>query len=276
MAAPKRDGGLHPRQTSTVPMRDEPPVGPPAIPPRDPAQRWRLVVRRDPIDPADAGRGQQAAWEAALRRSGLPLAGVDAPGLRPRMATAAPLAAAAAGEAELLDVWLTQRLPRWHVRDALTGVLPPAHTLVDLFDVWLGEPALPGQVVASVYRVTIDAPDLDVRRIAAAAADIEAAGSLPRRRTKGDRGVDYDLRPMIESLVVRPDGASTVVVMTLRHDPAKGVGRPDEVLAELGDRLGAAITGVHLTRERIVLAQAPPPTPPPPPGPGARRRQERR
>jgi Uncharacterized protein conserved in bacteria (DUF2344) len=246
------------------------------IPTRDPAQRWRLVVRREPIDPADAGRGQQAAWEASLRRSGLPLAGVDAPGQRPRMATAAPLAAAVQGEAELHDVWLTKRLPRWQVRDALAGVLPPAHTLVDLYDVWLGEPALPGQVVASVYRATIDASRLDAGRIAAAAAEIEAAGSLPRRRTKGDRGVDYDLRPMIERLVVRPDGPSTVVVMTLRHDPAKGVGRPDEVLAELGDRLGATLTGVHLTRERIVLAQVSQPAPATPTRPGPGGRQVRR
>jgi Uncharacterized protein conserved in bacteria (DUF2344) len=182
------------------------------------------------------------------------------------MAVAAPLGAAARGEAELHDIWLTARLPRWQVRDALAGGLPPGHELVDLYDVWPGEAALPGQVVASVYRASIDDQRLDHRRLAAAAAAIEAAGSLPRRRTKGDRAIEYDLRPMIQRLQVRHAGSSTVIEMTLRHDPARGVGRPDEVLAELGERAGTPIAGATLTRERLILAE------PPPPGPASPRR----
>jgi len=272
----KRDAGLHPRQTSTVPSRHEPPVGPPAAQPRDAVQRWRLVVRREPIDPADAGRALQAGWEAALRRCGLPLAGLDMPGRRPRMAVAAPLAATVEGRAELYDVWLTARLPRWQVRDALAGGLPPGHTLVDLYNVWLGEAALPGQVVASVYRATVDPPNQDPGRLAAAVAEIEAAASLPRRRTKGDRTIDYDLRPMIGRLGIRQDGPSTVIEMTLRHDPARGVGRPDEVLAELGDRTGGPIAGTHLTRERLILAEVPSPTPAAPRRPAGTRGRSNR
>jgi hypothetical protein len=51
------------------------------------------------------------------------------------------------------------------------------------------------------------------------------------------------------------------VTMTLRHDPEKGVGRPEEVLAALGERVGTALGTASLVRERLVLAD--PPAPPP-------------
>ena len=42
--------------------------------------------------------------------------------------------------------------------------------------------------------------------------------------------------------------------MELRHDPEKGVGRPEEVLAELSARSGVALDDAILVRERLVLA----------------------
>ena len=57
------------------------------------------------------------------------------------------------GEAELADLWLTRARARVDgPRGARRPRCRPARRLVDLYDVWLGEPALPGQVVASVYR----------------------------------------------------------------------------------------------------------------------------
>ena len=62
--------------------------------------------------------------------------------------------------------------------------------------------------------------------------------------------VAYDLRPFIEAIevdkvveaVLPTAGASTITVrMTLRHDPERGVGRTDELLAALSERAGAAI-----------------------------------
>jgi hypothetical protein len=235
----------------------EPPDRPRPPAPLEATQRWRLTVRREPIDPAAAGRAQQPAWEHALIRSGLPVAGLDAPAAKPRFAMAAPLGAAILGEAELVDVWLTERLPRWRVREALAGIMPPGFTLVDLHDVWLGEGALPGQVIGSVYRFSLDLSPPELDRVADAIGAVLAAETLPRRRVKGERSIDYDLRPMIDELAVRaggPGSAQPELVMTLRHDPEKGVGRPEEVLAELGDRVGRTVPAGHLTRERLVLA----------------------
>ena len=87
-----------------------------------------------------------------------------------------------------------------------------------------------------------------------------------RQRPKGDRSVVYDLRPFVDALAIADDagtdvtrsdvaGSRTVrVAMRLRHDPEKGVGRPEEVLAELGERLGAPLEVVACRRTRLVLA----------------------
>ena len=235
--------------------------------PRDAVQRWRLVLSRGPLDPVSAGRSQQAAWEAALAASGLPVAGLDGPRGRPRFAAAAPLGATIPGEAELIDVWLTERLPRWRVRDALLATLPPDHALVDLYDVWLGEAPLPGRVTGSVYRAVVEAV-VDAAAVRCAALALLAEPSLPRERRKGETMVAYDLRPFVDAIevdeaVVSPAGDTSITIrMTLRHDPERGVGRPEELLAALSERTGAAFHARSLTRERLVLST--PPTAPEP------------
>jgi hypothetical protein len=229
------------------------------------------VLAREALDSETAQRLQQSGWEAALVASGLPLVGLDTPRARPRFAAAAPLAAAIPGEAELMDTWLTARLPRWSVREALLAVLPPKHRLVDLFDVWLGEAALPGRVAASVYRAELESgPDAEALR--AAAGRIGAARTLPRERRRGEATVAYDLRPFVETIEIRSGGSGTTVTMVLRHDPEKGVGRPDELLAALADAAGTPLSIRSLVRERLVLAVPPPAAEPAPRGRGPRPR----
>jgi hypothetical protein len=237
----------------------------PPVPAREAVQRWRLVLGRDAIPAGAAGREQLSAWETALAGCGLPVAGLDAPRPRPRFAPAAPLAAAVPGEAELLDLWLIERVPAWRVREAITAALPSGWRLVDLYDVWLGEAALPGRVAASVYRATLGFGAATVAGLRGAAAALLAEASLPRERHKGETVVAYDLRPFLGDIdVAEAPAGGIVLTMTLRHDPEKGVGRPEELLAALGERAGAALVATSLVRERLVLGDPPPPPPPAP------------
>jgi hypothetical protein len=239
---------------------DDSPGTPPATP-REAVARWRLVIARDAIRADTGQRDQAAAWEAALVATGLPLAGLDAPKGRPRFAAAAPLAASVPGEAELVDVWLVERLPRWMVREALAAGMPAGHRLVDLYDVWLGEAALPGRVLASVYRASLAPGAVELPALEAATAALLREESIPRERRKGEAAIAYDLRPFIERVEVldRPDGPA--VRMVLLHDPERGIGRPEELLAALGDRLGSAPEVRGLVREGLVLADPSPPAP---------------
>ncbi len=213
-------------------------------------------------------REQLSGWEAVLEASGLPVAGLDAPKPKARLALAAPLPSGVAGEAELADLWLVERLPSWRVREALATGLPAGYTLANLYDVWLGEPPLPGRVIASIYRATI-APPVALPAVVAAAQTLLTADALPRGRRKGEATVAYDLRPFLDAIEVAAaaEGGATIR-MTLRHDPARGVGRPDETLAALGETLGGEpLRPAALVREGLVLSEPPQVAPTAPRGP---------
>jgi hypothetical protein len=229
--------------------------------PRDAVQRWRLVVARAAIGAEAGQREQLAAWEATLVASGLPVAGLDASKPKPRFAPAAPLSGSIPGDAELVDVWLVARLPRWRVREALAPLMPPGHRLVDVYDVWLGEPALPGRVVASVYRVSLDEEDINLADVRAAATALLDAATLPRERSKGEAVVAYDLRPFIDGVEVVETGDGPIVRLVLRHDPEKGIGRPEELLAALAEAMGTQLRVTSIVRESLVLGTPPPPSP---------------
>ena len=131
-----------------------------------------------------------------------------------------------------------------------------------------GIAALPGQVVASVYRATFAPGAVDPRALRAAADALLRAHALPRERQKGQATVRYDLRPFLDTLEV--DDGDGALRMTLRHDPERGIGRPEEVLAALGEQLDAVLEPASIVREGLVLAPPPPPAAPRPAIPAPR------
>jgi len=194
-----------------------------------------------------------------LVASGLPLAMGTATVPRPRVIAAAPLPVGMSGERELLDVFLVERLAVADVRRGLTAALPAGHGLVDLHDVWLGEPALPGQLAAAEYRIELaETPDLPAaEEIRNAGRALLAAATIRRTRDKGGRSVEYDLRPLLDAVEVLDAGLGPGRPATLRirtrFDPERGVGRPDEVLAALADAAAAPIRATSIVRERLIL-----------------------
>ena len=230
------------------PSADAPPEAIPA-PAR---QRWRLVVARSADAPPLAGRELSDAWEVALDGSGLPLH--RPPGkARARVAFGAPIPAVMAAERELIDLFLTEVVPAWLVRERLAGRLPDGWQLVDLEDVWLGAPALAGQVGAADYRIDLGAADGVA--VAAAAAALLAATDLPRERRKGASTVRYDLRPLLIDVGIADPGPPLVVRARTRFHPVLGTGRPEEVVAALGDAAGIPLVTRSVVRERLILLE---------------------
>lgn len=224
----------------------EPSGTPPAAAPR---QRWRLVLARADDAPRIAGRELTDAWEEALEATGLP---VHRPTgrTRARVAFAAPLQLGVAAERELAEVFLAERVPIWRVREALTERLPAGWRLVDLHDVWVGGPPLAGRVSAADYRIELeDGPEPD--RLAEAARALLAARALPRVRQRGESSVTYDLRPLLVDISV--DRAGAVIRARTRIHPELGTGRPEEVVAALGDRLGRALEVRAIVRQGLIV-----------------------
>lgn len=231
----------------------------------DARQRWRLTFERvvDADGETQGGRDYFALWESALAESALPVAVTDT--RRLRFAIGAPLPLRTAGRAELADLWLTERLAAWRVREALERVLPAGHRLDVLEDVWLGAPALAGRVAAADYLVTLRG-NVDAGTIASAAGRLLAADHLPRERAKGGGVKTYDLRPLLILVDVAADaalaadaaptaaGGAVVVRVRTRIHPELGSGRPEEVIAALADEAGVPLDAAETIRERLVLS----------------------
>lgn len=221
--------------------------------PRLPRQRWRVVVRVPAsTEPGDGSSGTRA-WVAVLAASGLPVAREGAG--RGRAVLAAPLPLGIAGEREVADVYLAERRTIPDVRAALAAALPAEWSLVDLHDVWLGAPAAPASVTAADYRVVVaGAPRWALE---GAVEALLASSSLPRERRREKRTTAFDLRPLLISLEVRGVvGGDVLLGMRLAH-AQDAVGRPEDVLAALGERpappLDAPLVARQIVRERLVL-----------------------
>ena len=224
----------------------------------EPRQRWRLVFERDAEVPEPLASGTAAIemFASRLEASGIVLA---RSGSRPRLTLAAPLPIGMSGDRELADLFTTTRQPIALVRRAIESALPGGHRLVDVHDVWLGEPALAAQVEAADYCVEVEPVDGGAGTLSEACRSLLEAETLPRTRTKGSRDVTYDLRPLLADVAAIDAGATTVLVLRTRFSPERGAGRPDEVTAALSEAAGVSLITRRTRRTRLWLASEPPP-----------------
>ena len=63
----------------------------------------------------------------------------------------------------------------------------------------------------------------------------------------------YDLRPLLADLAVADPGPPVVVRVRTRFDPVLGNGRPEEVVAALGEAAGATVAVHSIVRERLLM-----------------------
>lgn len=172
------------------------------------------------------------------------------------MAFGTPLQLGIAARREPAEIFLAERVPLWQLREALEAHLPDGWTLVDLFDVWVGGPPLAGRVTGADYRIELR-PPIDPDAVDRAARRLLEARELRRVRQKGDGTVAYDLRPLLAAVSVNgaPDQPSLLV--SVRIHPELGTGRPEEVVAALGEQLGREVGAGAIVRERVILSGDP-------------------
>lgn len=235
--------------------RSAPTNGPASEPVAPPRQRWRLVVARSADAPRLAGRELSEAWELAIDATGLP---IHRPAGRAhgRVAFGASLPMGIAADRELVDIFMAEPVPLWRLREALVDTLPDGWRLVEVFDVWVGAPPLAGQVTGADYRIALGG-EVDPVVLEAAARGLLAASTLPRLRTKGESTVPYDLRRLLVDVAVAEPGPPVVVRLRGRIHPELGTGRPDEVVAALGDAAGRELEVRGIVRERLIVADEP-------------------
>jgi radical SAM-linked protein len=210
-------------------------------------QRWRLVFARGEEARYLAHLDAVRLWERAFRRGEIPVATSEGFSPRPKLIFAAPLQLGMLAEHELADLYLAERLTAPDLRARLEAGMPRGYRVVDLHDVWIGEPALAPQLAAADYRMTL--LNVEQSRVEQAANRLMAAEKLPRERRKEARTIPYDLRPLVLGLRVEPPDPAAVppdatiansarLWMRLRHTQDRGSGRAEEVVAALADLMG--------------------------------------
>lgn len=215
-----------------------------------PAQRWRLTFGRT-ADAGDGGQREQLAeWGSALEAAGLR---DPAAAEQPKLTFAAPMPAGLTADRELADLFLPRRWTVGDLRPRLRAHMPAGHPLRDLHDVWLGEPPLPGLVVAGDYRVDVRpalGPGPTSVDLAGAVATLLAMTTIERTKNRPDRPVSGNLRPLVMDLrcII---GAE--LWMRLRFDPILGTGRPEEIVEAIGTLAGQPLTAARRHRERLWL-----------------------
>jgi radical SAM-linked protein len=237
-------------------------------------QRWRLVFARGEAARYLSHLDAVHLWERAFRRGEIPLATTEGFNSRPKLIFAAPLQLGMLAEHELADLYLSERLTAPDMRRRLTDGMPSGYDVVDLYDVWVGAPALAPQLVAADYRTSLFS--VEPGPLEAAIARLLAATALPRERHREKKTIAYDLRPLLLDARVRaPDPAAITpetaglpvsgLWLRLRHAQDGGSGRLEEVIAALAevvdppadpaaDAPAAALESVLAVRERLWLA----------------------
>jgi radical SAM-linked protein len=167
-------------------------------------------------------------WERTLRRANLPLAYSQGFKPHPRIVLACALPLGCTSIQELVDIWLDEQIPLKQIAAALQHAAPPGLDILEVAEADLAWPALPTQVQAAEYQITLrtSTPNLDdaVQRVL-------GAGTLPRTwREKA-----YDLRPLISHIERLGDDENGCQKLKVTLAAREGnTGRPEEVLRALG------------------------------------------
>lgn len=187
--------------------------------------------------------------ERALNRARIPIAYTQGYNRRPRLSVASPLPLGFLSEYELADIWLKEKMDPAAAQEQMMSRMAPGIEIYRVREVPLREDSLQSLILASHYRVTLLDP-VDTAVLEQKITGLLAADTHLRRRLRGKKRKEYDLRPLILALrIIDPDEEGrTRLQMRLRQEPGH-TGRPDEVL----DSLGLDPLAARICRTRLVL-----------------------
>lgn len=183
-------------------------------------------------------------WERVLRRAEFPLEYTRGFNPRPRLQFAAALPVGLTSECELLDVWLTARLPLNPpdvLIERLNATSPAGLRTYQVSEVPIKAPALPPQVISAEYVLT-PGDTLSAQELIARAEALLRQERIERER----RGKRYDLRPLI--LDLHPDESGNLIAWLRTGEQEHA--RADELV----DALGLSLADVRVHRRQLVLA----------------------
>jgi radical SAM-linked protein len=216
-------------------------------------QRLRVTFARAGDAKYIAHLDMMRFWERAFRRAKLQVARTQGFHPHPRIAVASPLPVGSTGEAELMDVYLDDRVEPLAFYRAVTEALVPGIRVTAVTETPVDAPALQALIRFAEYRVTLDPGTLTCDQVHTAVAALLEATNFPWEHVRDGEARRYDLRAQVAMLAVEScDAESIVLSMRLQCD-AGASGRPEQVVRAIG--FDAAPAAVH--RTLLVLADPP-------------------
>jgi len=185
-------------------------------------------------------------WERVFRRVDLPLAYSHGYHPQPRIQFASALPVGVAGENEMVDLWLTERVEPEAWVDAIARNLPRGFAIKSLVEVPLKLPAMQASLRAAIYRVCWDG--VSVAELEQRVDEVLAQNEILRPRFKKPEKT-YDLRPRILSIQLLPDDPGCVRMKLAAGSQSNA--RVSEVIAVLG----LADQRHTISREKLILAE---------------------
>ncbi len=186
-------------------------------------------------------------WERALRRAGVPVAYSEGFTPHAQISLAAPLPVGTTSEAELMDVFLSERMSPKTFLAEVSKQLTPGIALASAREVARGLPALQAEVRFAEYDA--DVPGVEREAAQRAAEAFLAKESMPWEHKREDDVRSYDIRTLVQDISVTiTEGGGVRLHMRVRSDSG-GSGRPEQIVAALG--LPAP---VRIHRTKIELA----------------------
>ena len=185
-------------------------------------------------------------WERVFRRVDLPLAYSHGYHPQPRIQFASALPVGVAGENEMVDLWLTERVEPEAWVDAIARNLPRGFAIKSLVEVPLKLPAMQASLRAAIYRVCWDG--VSVAELEQRVDEVLAQNEILRPRFKKPEKT-YDLRPRILSIQLLPDDPGCVRMKLAAGSQSNA--RVSEVIAVLG----LADRRHTISREKLILAE---------------------
>jgi radical SAM-linked protein len=215
------------------------------------AQRLRIVFSKGEEIKYVSHLDLVRVWERALRRADFKLAYSRGFNPRPRLVFASALPVGFTGRAEMVDIRLERPVNPQGFASRVDPQLPAGLGLVSVRELDIALPALPNQLVAAEYGVSVESQD-SLDAVQARLDGLLAAGSIPRRRERPEGDRVYDLRPLVKGLWLAGHQAHMYVIAMQLQAGALGTGRPDEVMAALD--MSQTVRGIE--RVRLLLSTA--------------------
>jgi len=168
-------------------------------------------------------------WERSLRRASIPIAYSEGFNPRPRLSFSSPLAVGTTSEAELMDIYLEQRISPHHLTTNLSGQLPNGIAISEVQEVGLKVPSLQSQTSHAEYAVTVET-DKSQQEVKLAIQDFLNREHMQWQHIRDTKIREYDIRGLVGDIKI-VDHQDNKCSFSIR---LKISGRPEQVVLALG------------------------------------------